>query len=165
MDFARGRLWRRHQLEPNLCCDPARPRAGRGGNSREPARSRHRDELRRHKGNLLRSRSPVSAVLKPARQCRDVRRRRDPVVARAITDEERFELSVANAGEPILPDALERLFAPFSRGAVQPNQQGLGLGLYIASQIAQAHGGRIDVTSTPEETRFTFKMPLASPRA
>ena len=39
--------------------------------------------------------------------------------------------------------------------------QGLGLGLYIASEIARAHGGRIDVTSSPDETRFTFRMPLA----
>ena len=37
------------------------------------------------------------------------------------------------------------------------------IGLHIASQIAQAHGGRIDVTSTPEETRFPFTMPLTSP--
>jgi sigma-B regulation protein RsbU (phosphoserine phosphatase) len=33
--------------------------------------------------------------------------------------------------------------------------------LHIASQIAQAHGGRLYVTSTPEETRFVFTMPLA----
>jgi nitrogen-specific signal transduction histidine kinase len=35
-----------------------------------------------------------------------------------------------------------------------------GLGLHIAWQIAQAHGGRIAVTSTPAETRFVFTMPL-----
>ena len=33
---------------------------------------------------------------------------------------------------------------------MRPSQQGLGLGLYIASEIAKAHGGTIDVTSTPE---------------
>ena len=60
-----------------------------------------------------------------------------------------FELSVANAGEPIPPAAMERLFQPFFRGAARPNQQGLGLGLYIASEIARAHGGTLDVTSTP----------------
>lgn len=69
-----------------------------------------------------------------------------------------FELSVANSGAPIPQDALKRLFQPFYRVAENPGQ-GLGLGLYIASEIARAHGGRIDVTSSPAETRFTFRMP------
>jgi len=83
-----------------------------------------------------------------------------PVTVRASTREGRFELSVANAGDQIPAAALERLFQPFARGDVRPNQQGLGLGLYIASQIARAHGGTLDVTSTPAETRVTFRMPL-----
>jgi len=69
-----------------------------------------------------------------------------------------FELSVANGGAAIPPVALARLFQPFARGAVQPSQQGLGLGLYIASEIARAHGGTLDVTSSAEETRFDFRM-------
>jgi signal transduction histidine kinase len=72
-----------------------------------------------------------------------------------------FELSVANAGDPIPPAAMERLFLPFSRGEVLPGQQGLGLGLFIASEVAKAHGGTLDVLSSSEETRFTFRMPLA----
>jgi sigma-B regulation protein RsbU (phosphoserine phosphatase) len=83
-----------------------------------------------------------------------------PIVVHAVAGQKLFELSVANAGDPIPPEAMERLFAPFSRGEVRPSQQGLGLGLYIASQIAQAHGGQIDVASNREETRFTFRMPL-----
>jgi signal transduction histidine kinase len=80
--------------------------------------------------------------------------------ARATTDGAHFELWVSNAGDPIPAAALDRLFRPFTRGAIRPNQQGLGLGLYIASEIARAHGGTLDVSSTPEETRFTFRMPL-----
>ena len=83
-----------------------------------------------------------------------------PVTVRASTREGTFELSVANAGDQIPAVARARLFEPFARGDVRPNQQGLGLGLYIASQIARAHGGTLDVTSTPAETRFTFRMPL-----
>ena len=55
---------------------------------------------------------------------------------------------VCNKGDPIPPAAMERLFYPFSRGEVRPSQQGLGLGLYIASEIAKAHDGAIDVSST-----------------
>jgi signal transduction histidine kinase len=80
--------------------------------------------------------------------------------ARAGTDGAHFELWVSNAGDPIPAAALDRLFRPFTRGAIRPNQQGLGLGLYIASEIARAHGGTLHVSSTAEETRFTFRMPL-----
>lgn len=83
-----------------------------------------------------------------------------PIHVRARTDAGMFELSVANAGEPIPPAALERLFQPFSRGAVRLSQQGLGLGLFIASEVARAHGGTLDVVSSTEETRFTFRMPM-----
>jgi signal transduction histidine kinase len=34
-------------------------------------------------------------------------------------------------------------------------------GLFIASEIARAHGGTLDVTSAESETRFSFRMPLA----
>jgi sigma-B regulation protein RsbU (phosphoserine phosphatase) len=71
-----------------------------------------------------------------------------------------FELWVSNAGDPIPEAAKERLFEPFFRGDIRDSRQGLGLGLHIASQIAQAHGGTIAVTSTPAETRFVFTMPL-----
>jgi sigma-B regulation protein RsbU (phosphoserine phosphatase) len=73
-----------------------------------------------------------------------------------------FELSVANAGEPIPPATLERLFQPFFRGAVRDSRQGLGLGLYIASEIARAHKGMLTVQSDSRETRFTFRMPLGA---
>jgi signal transduction histidine kinase len=83
-----------------------------------------------------------------------------PIRVQAETDAAVFELSVANAGDPIPPMAMERLFQPFARGAVRSSQQGLGLGLFIASTVASAHGGTLDVVSSSEETRFTFRMPL-----
>ena len=82
-----------------------------------------------------------------------------PVHARTRIHDGVFELSVTNQGEPIPSQAMERLFAPYERGAVRPSQQGLGLGLYIASEIARAHGGTLTVTSTPDETRFTLEFP------
>lgn len=83
-----------------------------------------------------------------------------PVVVEARMNDGEFELSVANGGEPIPQAALDRLFQPFYRGEVRPSAQGLGLGLYIASQIAQAHHGRIDVMSDEIETKFVFRMPM-----
>lgn len=71
-----------------------------------------------------------------------------------------LEISVSNGGEPIPPDRIANLFQPFRRGEARPGVQGLGLGLYIASQIASAHGGQLSVRSDNDETRFTFTMPM-----
>lgn len=84
-----------------------------------------------------------------------------PVRVRAATYGSSFELSVANSGEPISPAAMEKLFQPFYRGQVRASLQGLGLGLFIASEIARAHGGTLEVDSNTEETRFTFQMPAS----
>lgn len=87
-----------------------------------------------------------------------------PVRMGAATHDEMLELFVANGGDPIPPPIMERIFQPFTRGAIRPSRQGLGLGLYISHEIATAHGGTLDVVSTPAETRFTFRMPLQEPR-
>jgi sigma-B regulation protein RsbU (phosphoserine phosphatase) len=83
-----------------------------------------------------------------------------PVRVDAITKGGTFELCVANGGTPISEEARKRLFHPFYRGAAHGRSEGLGLGLYIASEIARAHGGTIEVDSSQAETRFTFRMPL-----
>jgi signal transduction histidine kinase len=87
-----------------------------------------------------------------------------PVVARARSDGETFELSVSNAGDPIPAATVERLFQPFFRGDARSSGNagghGLGLGLYIASEIARAHGGTLKAMSSPEQTIFTLRMPV-----
>lgn len=85
---------------------------------------------------------------------------REPVQVEARTLGGVFELAVSNAGEPIPEQALPQLFQPFKRKAGAPPKSGLGLGLYIAAQIAEGHGGGLDVSSTPEKTRFRMVMPL-----
>ncbi|CAM3958542.1 hypothetical protein SAMN06265348_104217 [Pedobacter westerhofensis] len=71
-----------------------------------------------------------------------------------------LELSVANCGEKI-PDAkIARLFQPFSRGSEENSKDGLGLGLYIASEIARAHHGTLGVVSSEEETCFTLTIDM-----
>jgi phosphoserine phosphatase RsbU/P len=84
-----------------------------------------------------------------------------PVSLLATTEGGTLEISVANSGEPISEKAMERLFQPFFRGEVRHSQQGLGLGLHIASEIARAHDGTLIVASSETETRFTFRMPLS----
>jgi signal transduction histidine kinase len=55
-------------------------------------------------------------------------------------------------------ERLKTLFEPFQTGG--GSQGGLGLGLYIASQFVQAHGGRIDAsTGSGDETIFEFSIP------
>ena len=82
-----------------------------------------------------------------------------PIRASLRVDDEVLVLQSTNRGEPIPPEAMEMLFSPFSRGAVRSSLQGLGLGLYISSQIAQAHDGSLNAESSGRETTFTFRMP------
>ena len=84
-----------------------------------------------------------------------------PVTVAASTTDEAFVLSVTNGGEAIAPDSMARLFQPFTRSEKPGMQEGLGLGLYIAAEIAKAHGGALEVESAAHQTRFTFRMPLA----
>ena len=80
-----------------------------------------------------------------------------PVMIDARSNADTFRLSVTNAGTPIPSDRTALLFQPFTRGV--GIEGGLGLGLYIGSEIARAHGGELSATSTPECTTFLFEMP------
>jgi signal transduction histidine kinase len=78
----------------------------------------------------------------------------------ASVGEGRFELFVANGGNPISEKVMRRLFEPFYREQADRHGQGLGLGLFISAEIARAHGGTLTVKSVPDETRFTMTMPI-----
>lgn len=84
------------------------------------------------------------------------------VALTALVSGDVLEISVANGGAMIPEAKMQRLFEPFSHEPGSTPRQGLGLGLYIAAQIARSHGGTLTVSSTAEETKFTFRMPLAS---
>ncbi|MEO8998897.1 MAG: GAF domain-containing sensor histidine kinase [Rhodanobacter sp.] len=83
-----------------------------------------------------------------------------PVSVAARCDGQAFELSVTNGGPPIPTEKIGRLFHPFSRGADAAPKPGLGLGLYIAAEVARAHRGTLSVSSTEVGTQFVFRMPL-----
>lgn len=79
-----------------------------------------------------------------------------PVIVEARSGKNRFKFEVTNAGRPIPVPLLSQLFKPFTRGK---EKEGLGLGLYIASEIARAHGGTLSVVSTEAGTTFRLSMP------
>jgi signal transduction histidine kinase len=83
-----------------------------------------------------------------------------PVRIAAQVDGDMFELCVSNSGLPIPQEKRARLFHPFTRGNDEESPSGLGLGLYIASEIARAHQGSLQVTSDERETCFAFRMPV-----
>jgi signal transduction histidine kinase len=82
-----------------------------------------------------------------------------PVKVAATIEKGAFILKVTNAGKEIPAAVRRRIFQPFTRGDVTPGKQGLGLGLYIAGEIAKAHSGTLEVDSSPLETRFTLTIP------
>jgi len=70
-------------------------------------------------------------------------------------------VSVRDQGAGIAPEDQERIFEQFERAEGDNKVPGLGLGLYIARQIAQAHQGRLEVRSTPGEgAEFVLSLPL-----
>lgn len=86
----------------------------------------------------------------------------EPVYVTAKIDDTHFQLAVSNAGQPIPEVLFKNLFQPFSRGELKPGQQGLGLGLFIAAEIAKAHAGELTVSSDSQATCFTLRIPLGS---
>ena len=81
------------------------------------------------------------------------------VRVKAGSDDSQLTLSVTNEGKIIPEPMLERLFKPYARGNSKDGHKGLGLGLYIASEIAHAHKGTLTVDSTDVETTFTLTIP------
>ena len=83
------------------------------------------------------------------------------VVVTGADAEVRFE--VGNSGPAIDPQTLEHIFDPLQRGPGQADkdngQVGLGLGLFIASEVAKAHDGTIEARSNQTETAFAVRLP------
>jgi PAS domain S-box-containing protein len=78
------------------------------------------------------------------------------------------EIKVCNAGEVIPADVLPELFKAYRRGIRgeegRQHRGGVGLGLFIVAQIAEAHGGTVWAESSAETgTTFTIQLPRALP--
>jgi signal transduction histidine kinase len=72
---------------------------------------------------------------------------------------------IHSGGPPIPPGELSKIFDPLVRGSgsdepLRHRAGSIGLGLYIAREIARSHGGRIDVASSASAgTTFTVRLP------
>jgi PAS domain S-box-containing protein len=83
-----------------------------------------------------------------------------PIGVTVSGDELSAVLTVADQGIGIAPEDISRIFQQFERVLGHRTFGGLGMGLYIARQIAHAHGGRIEVESARGEgSRFHVILP------
>ncbi len=72
-------------------------------------------------------------------------------------DNNNLRVDVTNAGSPIPPDEMDRLFEPF----YTTKPKGTGLGLMLVKRVVEEHGGKVHVTSSVETgTRFAFTLPV-----
>jgi signal transduction histidine kinase len=74
---------------------------------------------------------------------------------RAVRHGDEVHLEVTNRGPTIPTDRIDKIFEPF----FTTREKGTGLGLAFVREIAQDHGGRVDVTSADGETRFRVMLP------
>jgi signal transduction histidine kinase len=83
-------------------------------------------------------------------------------LASRIKPEGMIEFTLEDSGVGIAPEHLSRIFEKFYRVPGSKSSGGAGLGLAIAREIVEAHGGRIEVQSQPGRgTTFTFTLPTA----
>jgi two-component system OmpR family sensor kinase len=70
-------------------------------------------------------------------------------------------LRVCDDGPGIPPELRPRVFERFARGDGSRSRAAgsTGLGLAIVAAVAEAHGGRVEVDSSPAGTRFTVRLP------
>jgi signal transduction histidine kinase len=93
---------------------------------------------------------------------------RFPVPGSRIPDPDVVVFSVEDRGMGIEAEDRKHIFEPFYRGrdAVSQQIQGSGLGLNLVMRIAEAHGGRVTVSSEPGTgSTFTLALPAVHVRA
>lgn len=84
-----------------------------------------------------------------------------PVRIQIDHDSKNIYLKIVDQGLGIAPESIDRIFNRFERAVSAENISGLGLGLYIARQIVEAHGGTIAVESRLGiGSIFTIVLPI-----
>ena len=85
----------------------------------------------------------------------------EPMFVQLASADGRASLDISNTGEAIEDSVARALFDPFGRPAPVRRTGGLGLGLYIARNIAQAHGGELAYAYADPFVVFSLSLPLA----
>jgi signal transduction histidine kinase len=107
-----------------------------------------RERLRQVLGNLIENAIKYS----PAGEAVEVR---------AQPEDGRVRIAVVDRGPGIPHDQQRLIFEKFGRADVAGSKPGTGLGLFIARSIAEAHGGSVDVHSSPNAgSTFTLTLPV-----
>ena len=83
-----------------------------------------------------------------------------PVRVAMTTDQSDFRLTVENQASPLPRETMLKLFQPFFRSPDKQANQGLGLGLFIADELARAHGGTLKVEQGSGKIAFILEMKL-----
>jgi signal transduction histidine kinase len=87
-----------------------------------------------------------------------------PIALEVLGTPDDVVLTVTDRGNGIDPAALPRIFDRFERASPERRRGGLGLGLYVAREIVQAHGGTIRCESQPGRgATFTVSLPRRPP--
>lgn len=90
----------------------------------------------------------------------------EPVTVDVRVNDAMLEISVGNGGPGIAEEDLSKIFQPYWRPTTSKPGGGLGLGLYICSEIVKGHAGTLNATSNVEHgTRFTARLPIHPPSA
>ncbi|MES2899791.1 MAG: hybrid sensor histidine kinase/response regulator [Pseudomonadota bacterium] len=85
-----------------------------------------------------------------------------PITISLSAQNGRAQIEVRDQGAGIAPQDQLRIFAPFERAGTKDVREGLGLGLYIARQLAESHQGTLEVESTPGHgATFRLTLPLS----
>jgi signal transduction histidine kinase len=84
-----------------------------------------------------------------------------PVIVEATLTDEEATIAVSNAGS-IPPRDLPHVFAAFHRSE-DATSSGVGLGLYIASRLAQSMGSTVEASASSGTVTFALRMPVLSP--
>jgi PAS domain S-box-containing protein len=88
-----------------------------------------------------------------------------PIEVRVSRDARVAKLSVRDHGIGLASEDQERIFERFARAVPLTRYPGLGVGLYVAHEIARVHGGSIRVESAPGQgATFTIELPLEGGR-